>query len=77
MYGTSGSITSILGAYHMSGVSMRWAAYVQDEDGHHQTWDQAELYEQLQAQSAANPDQIDLETAIEMMERAKEIQLPF
>jgi len=54
-----------------------WAAYVQDEYGHHQTWEQAELYEQLQAQSTENPDQIDLETAIEMMERAKEIQLPF
>jgi hypothetical protein len=54
-----------------------WAAYVQDEHGNHQTWEQAELYEQLQAQSADNPDQIDLETAIEMMEREKEIRLPF
>ncbi len=54
-----------------------WAAYVQDEFGNHQTWEQAELYEHLQAQSATNPDQIDLETAIEIMERAKEIRLPF
>ena len=54
-----------------------WAAYVQDENGNHQTWEQAELYEQLQAQSSENPDQIDLETAIEIMEKAKEIQLPF
>jgi hypothetical protein len=144
MYGTSGLISSLLGAYHMSEVSMRysrfmpraynlakslgfkrgkimpsrafrtivqepsyrekkilfisglnvdispregqvfpltkfipWAAYVQDEHGNHQTWEQAELYAQLQAQSTKNPDQVDLETAIEMMERAKEIQLPF
>jgi len=53
------------------------AAYVQDENGNHQTREQAELYEQLQAQSTKNPDQFDLETAIEMMERAKEIRLPF
>ena len=54
-----------------------WAAYVQDENGVHQTWEQAELYEQLQAQSSENPDQVDLEMAIEIMEKAKEIQLPF
>ena len=54
-----------------------WAAYVQDEYGNHQTWEQAELYEQLQAQSSINPDQVDLETAIEIMEKSKEIQLPF
>ena len=52
-----------------------WAAYVQDEHGNHQTWEQAEPYEQLQAQITKNPDQVDLETAIEMMERAKEIRL--
>ena len=54
-----------------------WAAYVQDEYGNHQTWEQAELYEQLQAQSSINPDQVDLETAIEIMEKSKEIHLPF
>ena len=54
-----------------------WAAYVQDEYGNHQTWEQAELYEQLQAQSPINPDQVDLETAIEIMEKSKEIHLPF
>jgi len=54
-----------------------WAAYVQDENGHHQTWEQAELYEQLQVQSTENPDHIDLETAIDMMEGAEEIRLPF
>ncbi len=54
-----------------------WAAYVQDECGNHQTWEQAELYEQLRAQSSENPDQVDMETAIKIMEKAKEIQLPF
>jgi len=54
-----------------------WAAYVQDEFGNHQTWEQAELYEHLQAQSSENPDQVDMEAAIEIMEKAKEIQLPF
>lgn len=54
-----------------------WAAYVQDEHGNHQTWEQRELYERLQAQSSDNPDQVDMETAIEIMEKAKEIQLPF
>jgi len=54
-----------------------WAAYVQDEFGNHETWEQAELYERLQAQSLKNLDQVDMETAIEIMEKAKEIQLPF
>ncbi|OOZ35841.1 hypothetical protein [Solemya velesiana gill symbiont] len=54
-----------------------WAAYVQDESGNHETWEQAELYKQLQAQSTENPDQVDLETAIEIMEKAAEIKLPF
>ncbi|MDX2506846.1 MAG: hypothetical protein QNL62_20550 [Gammaproteobacteria bacterium] len=54
-----------------------WAAYVQDEKGNHHTWEQAEVYEKLQEQSSENPDQVDLETAIEIMESAKEIRLPF
>ncbi len=54
-----------------------WAAYVQDEKGNHQTWEQAELYEQLQAQSTINPDQVELEAIIDIMETSKEIKLPF
>jgi hypothetical protein len=54
-----------------------WAAYVQDENGNHQTWEQAELYERLQAQSTENPDQVELETIIDIMENWKEIKLPF
>lgn len=54
-----------------------WAAYVQDENGRHETWEQAELFEKLLAQSTENPDQVDMESAIDIMEQAKEIQLPF
>lgn len=54
-----------------------WAAYIQDENGNHQTWEQAELFEKLVAQSTENPDQINLEAAIEQMQDFKEIFLPF
>jgi hypothetical protein len=54
-----------------------WAAYVQDENGNHETWEQAELYEQLRAQSTENPDQVELEAIIDIMESQKEIRLPF
>ena len=54
-----------------------WAAYVQDGQGNHETWDQAELFKRLKQQSTDNPDQVDLEKAIEIMERAEEIRLPF
>lgn len=52
-----------------------WAAYFQDVDGSYQTWEQAELYQKLMAQSPENPDQVDLESAIAIMEEAKEIRL--
>lgn len=54
-----------------------WAAYVQDEKGNQQTWEQAELFKRLKEQSAENPDQINLEAAIEIMHSTKEIHLPF
>ncbi len=54
-----------------------WAAYVQDVNGGHQTWEQPELFERLKEQPTDNPDQVDLETAIEIMEGAQEIRLPF
>ena len=54
-----------------------WAAYIQDEQGNQQTWEQTELFEKLKAQSTENPDQINLEAAIEIMERTQEISLPF
>ena len=54
-----------------------WAAYVQDGHGNHETWDQAELFKRLRQQSTDNPDQVDLEKAIEIMQHAEEIRLPF
>lgn len=54
-----------------------WAAYLQDENGNQQTWEQAELFERLQSQSIENPDQINLEDAIEIMHETVELHLPF
>lgn len=54
-----------------------WAAHYQTADGKHQTWEQAELYEKLKAQPLDNPDQVNLEDAIEIMGRHEEIILPF
>lgn len=54
-----------------------WAAYFQDEQGNQEIWEQAELFEKLSQQSIENPDQIDLESAIEIMNLTKEIRLPF
>ncbi|MCK5346582.1 MAG: hypothetical protein KAR20_24400, partial [Candidatus Heimdallarchaeota archaeon] len=54
-----------------------WAAFVQDEKGNQQTWEQAELFERLAEQSTENPNQINLEAEIEQMQDFKEIFLPF
>jgi len=53
-----------------------WAAFIQDGKGNHQTLEQNEIILRLEAQSAANPDQIDLEDAIDRMGREKEIRIP-
>ncbi|MEN8169322.1 MAG: hypothetical protein ABFS08_03780 [Pseudomonadota bacterium] len=50
-----------------------WAAYVQHSDGSSMTLEQDELVESLLAQSIDNPDQIDLEEAIHVMEHATEV----
>ena len=52
-----------------------WAAYVQTSDGHYYTIEQKELFEILQNQSDKNPERIDLEDAIHIMEEAQEINL--
>ncbi|UCE88591.1 MAG: hypothetical protein JSW10_09645 [Pseudomonadota bacterium] len=52
-----------------------WAAYVQDRDGFYYTLEQDELVQTLTQQSADNPDQIDLEIAIEMMAQADEVRI--
>lgn len=54
-----------------------WAAYSQTPEGKHETWEQAELYDRLKTQSTTNADQVDLEAAIQQMEREEEIKLPF
>jgi len=54
-----------------------WAAYYQTEDGDQETWEQAELFDRLKAQPIENPDQIDLEKAIDVMGLEEEIKLPF
>lgn len=54
-----------------------WAAYIQDENGNQETWEQTELFNKLNEQSDENPDQINLEEAIEMMQGLDEILLPF
>ncbi len=54
-----------------------WAAYVQDSDGTSMTLEQGELLESLLAQEVENPEQIDLEEAIHVMERAEEVTIRF
>ncbi len=53
-----------------------WAAYVQQPDDKHHNFEQDELFSQLQAQSADNPDQTDLENAIRLMSEAAEVRVP-
>ncbi len=50
-----------------------WAAYFQDADGSRHIWEQGELAERLSAQSTENPDSIDLEEAIAVMEGLQEV----
>ncbi len=50
-----------------------WAAYFQDSDGNYTTFEQPELMQALKQQSTENPDQIDLEDAIQHMTKAKEV----
>lgn len=53
-----------------------WAAYYQSKDGQHETWEQNELFERIMSQPKDNPDQVDLESAIESMRQVQEIKLP-
>ena len=52
-----------------------WAAYIQYEDGSKKTMEQDELFAVLNQQSTENPDQIDMEDAIEIMEHVKEVKV--
>lgn len=53
-----------------------WAAYLQHADGENRILEQDDLFGKLEAQSAENPDQIDLENAIRLMSDAREVALP-
>jgi len=52
-----------------------WAAYVQDVDGYYYTLEQEELVQLLKQQSTENPDQINLEQAIQLMADAEEVKV--
>jgi len=52
-----------------------WAACYLSRDGSHETWEQQELYQRIKSQSVDNPDQVDLEQAIQTMKDFKEIKL--
>lgn len=51
-----------------------WAMYVQTPDGEHEIIEQHRVVEILKQQSTENPDQIDLDEVINMMERTKEVK---
>ena len=53
-----------------------WAAYVQMPDGEHYILEQDELFSQLEAQSHENPEQTNLENAIQLMSEAEEVRVP-
>lgn len=52
-----------------------WAAYIQECDGSYLTLEQRDLVQALEQQSTDNPDQIDLETAIQTMSEVEEIKV--
>ncbi len=54
-----------------------WAACYQSRDGTHETWEQQELFQRIMSQPMENPDQVDLEGAIDTMRRTQEIKLSF
>ena len=52
-----------------------WAAYIQNTDGSSRTFEQPEIIELLMQQSSENPDQINIEIAIQQMIEAEEIKI--
>ena len=52
-----------------------WAAYIQNCDGTSRSLEQSEIFDLLMQQSIENPDQIDLESAIQQMIDAPEIKI--
>lgn len=54
-----------------------WAAHVQTAGGESHVLEQQELYDALLACDSENPHKIDLEEAIAVMERSKEVDISF
>ncbi|MCB1760993.1 MAG: hypothetical protein KDI68_14575 [Gammaproteobacteria bacterium] len=54
-----------------------WAAYLQTADGGHRILEQQALYEALMSSDSENPNKIDLEEAIRVMEQSKEVSISF
>jgi len=52
-----------------------WAAYIQNSDGSSRTLEQSEIIEMLMQHSTDNPDQLDLEAAIQQMIDVHEIKI--
>jgi hypothetical protein len=52
-----------------------WAAYVQDRDGFYYTLEQQELVQLLEQQNTDNPEQINLDQAIQIMTEAEEVKV--
>jgi len=52
-----------------------WAAYIQNSDDSSRTLEQSEIIEMLMQHSTDNPDQLDLEAAIQQMIDAHEIKI--
>jgi len=52
-----------------------WAAFVKQKDGKGHLFEQNELFNELYNQKDDNPDEVDLEVAIQKMEDAKEIKI--
>lgn len=54
-----------------------WAACVQTADGGHRILEQQALYDALMACDSDNPNEIDLEDEIQVMEQTKEVSISF
>jgi hypothetical protein len=52
-----------------------WAAFLKQKDDKGHLFEQKELFNELLNQREDNPDEVDLEAAIQKMEDAKEIRI--
>ncbi len=52
-----------------------WAAFIQDTDGSFRTLEQKQVYDELCRQDSENPEQIDLEEAIQKMTEATKFEV--